>query len=144
MRRNVFWFGLGMLLLSAFIVPGTVQAAEEPAAEDTVVTDETGVEWEYSYGTVVSVSADKIVVKEYDYDKDVEVEVTYTIEADLELQNVASIEQIKVGDDIDLYFDSKDDKKIARIISVESPEEKQTAAEETPAAEEPGDSAKSK
>ncbi len=141
MRRKILFIGLGMFLLPMAVSARIIQAAEEAKTEAVEEADQTGVEWEYSYGSVVSVAPDKIVVKEYDYDKDVEVEVTYLIESDIELQNVTSIDQIKAGDDIDLYFDSKDDKKIARIISVESPEEKQETEQKAPAAEQPSEDA---
>lgn len=101
-------FGLASLVCPA---SGVVFAQEEDA--------------EYSSGTAKSVSSDQIVVMEYDYDKDEDVEVSYVVDPKAELKGVASLEDIKVGDDIEVNYVTKDGKKVARVIAVEKPTEEE-------------------
>ena len=101
-------FGLASLVCPA---SGVVFAQEEDA--------------EYSWGTAKSVSSDQIVVMEYDYDKDEDVEVSYVVDPKVELKGVDSLDDIKVGDDIEVNYVTKDGKKVARVIAVEKPTEEE-------------------
>ena len=74
-------------------------------------------EMDYSYGKVLSVSPQEIVITEYDYEKDTEVNVTYMIDPELELQNIKALKDIVAGDEVEVYYDEKDGQKTARIIS---------------------------
>jgi len=81
----------------------------------------------YSWGSVQEITSSKLVTLEYDYENEQEVEIEYNIESDLELNYVDSIEEINVGDSVEVEYEEIDDKKIARIISVElSNEEEET------------------
>lgn len=87
-------------------------------------------EVEYSWGTVSSLAANQIVVKEYDYDSDAEIDVTYTVDSNLKLKNVDSLKNIAVGSSVEIDYVTKGDKKVAKVISVEpSYEEDYTPAE---------------
>jgi hypothetical protein len=86
-----------------------ISLAQEAPPEDVL----------YSYGTVSSVSADQVVIKEYDYEKDTEVDITYAIDPAAKFENVASAKEIAVGDTVDIDYVVKDSKKIARLIIVE-------------------------
>lgn len=99
-----------------------IQAAEktnkeaiEPALEDEGT--------EFSYGTIKSVSANQIVVSEYDYDQDKDVDVTYAVPAEAKFENAATLQEIVVGDAVDIDFLVKDGQKVASIITVEKPAE---------------------
>ncbi|MCB9799476.1 MAG: hypothetical protein H6757_01805 [Candidatus Omnitrophica bacterium] len=70
----------------------------------------------YSYGRVVSVSADQIVVAEYDYDADAEVNITYLIDPSVELTGVEKPDDLKADDEIEFDFVSM--AKGSRIISI--------------------------
>ena len=88
-------------------------------------------ELEYSWGTVRSLSSNKLVVTEYDYDSDEVVDVTYTVDPKVDLKNVDSLKSIAVGDGIEIEYVVIGDKKVAKIITVEKPsyEEEYTPSE---------------
>ena len=95
----------------------TNEEAIEGAAEPVLGEEGT----EFSYGTVKSISANQIVVSEYDYDTDKDVDVTYMVPAEAKLENVASLQEIAVGDAVDIDFLVKDGQKAASTITVEKP-----------------------
>ena len=74
---------------------------------------------EYSWGTVKSISSSQIVVTEYDYDNDEDVEATYSVDPKVELIGVKSLEDIAVGDSLDIEYIIQSGKKIAKVITVE-------------------------
>ena len=76
-------------------------------------------EMEYSWGTVSKVSSNQIVVPQYDYESGEEVDVTYTVDPNVELENVDSLKSIAVGDNVDINYVIKGDKRIAKVITVE-------------------------
>jgi len=78
-------------------------------------------ELEYSWGTVRNVSSDKIVVVEYDYANDAELEVAYTVDSNVKLENADSLQDITVGDSVEVEYIIKDNEKIAKVIAVERP-----------------------
>ncbi len=71
----------------------------------------------YSYGEVLSVAQDQIMVREFDYATGEEKDVVYYITADTILDSVESVDQIKPSDLVDVEFMvSEDGKNIAREI----------------------------
>lgn len=74
-------------------------------------------EMNYSYGKVFRVSPQEISVTEYDYEKDQEINESYTIDPAIELQNIPSLDRLAAGDEVEIYYDNKNGKKIALIIS---------------------------
>ena len=76
-------------------------------------------ETEYTWGIVSSVSSDQIVISEYDYDTEKEIEVTYAITSDTELKNVDSLKDIAIGGNVDIEYVVREEKRVAKIISVE-------------------------
>lgn len=82
---------------------------------------------EYSWGTVARVGSNDIAVNEYDYEKDAEVAITYTIDSKTEIKDVASLQDIAVGDSVEIEFVASGEKRIVKIITVE----KATKEEET-------------
>ncbi|MBN2145655.1 MAG: hypothetical protein JW774_13650 [Candidatus Aureabacteria bacterium] len=121
-----------MLLFTGFVFS---QDASAPATGEETT--------KYSYATVVSVSADQIVVSEYDYDKDEEVNVTYSVDANVQLKNVDALNKIGAGNYVEIEYEIKDGKKVAKVISLEKKEEEgegtvaALAEEETPEAPAP-------
>lgn len=83
-------------------------------------------ETEYSLGTVKSISSGRIIITEYDYDTEEEINVTYTITPNVKLDNVKSLKEIAVGDDVWIDYVIKDGKKIAVGIEVRKPSYEQT------------------
>jgi len=108
-------FFVAMLVLSFFVQPfcGTVLADEE---ENTT---------EYSWGIVTKISGKIINVLEYDYDTDEDVEVVYAVDPEVELKNIDSLQDLQKGDNIEIDFVVKGEKRIAKVISLEGvlPEE---------------------
>lgn len=97
--------------------PAPVPAAVAPQAAPAQEAADT----EFSYGTVKSISGNQIVVSEYDYDADKDVEVAYTTTADTKLENVKSVQEIAVGDSVDIDFAVKNGQKVASALTVEKP-----------------------
>ena len=83
--------------------------------------EEVAEEPEYTFGTVKSVTGDQLVINEYDYDTGEEKEATYAIDPAVELHNVAKVTEIAVGDEVDVDYLVKGDKKVAVVLSVAKP-----------------------
>ena len=104
-----------MILVFCFLAQpfcGTVLSTEE----DTI---------EYSWGIVTKISDKTINVLEYDYDRDQDAEIVYTIDPKVELMNIDYLEDLQEGDNIEIDFVVKGEKRIAKVISLEEvmPEE---------------------
>ena len=70
---------------------------------------------DYSFGTVKAVSSTEITLEEYDFEGDLEktVDVTYVINGETETDNFEKIDDLKVDEDVEVYFVEEDGKKIA-------------------------------
>jgi hypothetical protein len=113
-------------LLTAYS-PCILNAAQKNT-KDTVVTTESNIgattetEMDYSYGAVTSITAKKIIIKEYDYENDTEIDIEYLLDPKLELYNIDAIENIDAGDIAVVDFVLDGDNKIAKILTVEKTE----------------------
>lgn len=88
-------------------------------------------ETQVSLGQVVSVSPEEIILSEYDYDTEQAVEVKYLVTEDTQINNVDSLEDITVGEDVNIEYVVKDDENVAVSISVERmPSEEESVLEE--------------
>jgi len=113
----------------------TNAVAEEaaPAVEDDNLM--------YTYGTVVSIAPEVMVINEYDFDSDSFKEVTYSLTADVQLSNVPAVTDIAAGDSVEVYYIVEGDKKIAKTIGkdeediLDEAEEPQAPGEAAPAIE---------
>jgi hypothetical protein len=92
-------------LAMAFAVNIPVAAAQENNNED-----------KFSFGKVLSVNAQEVMVKEYDFAKDADVEVPYSITAETELGNVNAVADLAVNDDIVIDYVEKDGKRIVTTL----------------------------
>ena len=90
----------------------------------------------YSYGKVLSVKPEEIVIQEYDYEKDQEVDVVYLIDSSTEFQNIAASGDLTSGEEVEIYYNVKNGKKMASIITRPQIEDDDT---ETDNEEEKGD-----
>lgn len=108
---------------SVFFLPNLLaEEAKQPAAQEVKPIEEAAPatdETEFSYGTVKSVGAGQLVISEYDYDSDKDVDVTYSVPAGTKFENVASLQEVKVGDAVDIDFLVKNGQKVASAITVE-------------------------
>lgn len=103
-RHLIIAAGLALSLLMCFVSNISLAQEEE--------------ELEFSYGVVRSLSSNELVVRQYD-DEGEEVDVTYIIDINVELKNVDALEDIAVGDSVEIEYVVKDGKKVAKIITVE-------------------------
>lgn len=104
---------LVLFIFSALFVSPGAFAVEE--SENT----------EYAYGTVISIdlAANIIVIREQDYDNDTQANVAYYLSPDTAFENINSLNEIAVGNDVDVSYLTKDDgKKNVKFISVYNPE----------------------
>jgi len=92
-------------------------------------------EIEYSWGTVISVSSNRITVSEHDYDSGKEVAVTYIVDPEVEFINVELLKDIAVDDSIEINYVVRDGKKVAKLIAVEKSSYEEYAPPETYEAE---------
>ena len=109
--------GVGAVRLSfAEDAPEVTAPAEQP----------TEAEPDYAFGTVKNVSGDQLVINEFDYDSGEEKEVTYTVDSKTAYDNVASLKEVAVGDEVDIDYHEKDGKKVAVTVAVAKPLEGET------------------
>jgi hypothetical protein len=73
----------------------------------------------YSWGTVKSVSGSEIVLTEEGEETGEEVDVSYNISPEVELNNIAKIEDIAVGNSIGIEYEVIDGSKVAKVIDTE-------------------------
>lgn len=100
--------------------PEAPQMGEAAATTEEVAPQEGEEEpTEFSYGTVKSVSAGEFVLTEYDYDNDKDIDVTYTVPTEATFEGVTKLEEIVIGDAVDIDYAVKDGKRIASTIAVE-------------------------
>lgn len=86
-------------------------------------------EMEYAWGVVKEVSNDSIVVTKYDYDTDVDTDVAYSISSDTAVYNVETLDDISIGDTVEIeYFIAGGNKKV-KTISIETGEEEYESLE---------------
>lgn len=85
---------------------------------------------EYSFGVVVKVADDQIVLREYDYETDQEIEVTYAVNAETKVGETGTIKDIKADENIEVYYKEAEGKKIATQIEKEEAIEEETAGSE--------------
>lgn len=71
----------------------------------------------YSFGRVVRVEESTIVIAEYDYDREEEVEVSFLIDSQTVLEDIDSLNQITIGEEIEILYEIVDEKAVARRIA---------------------------
>ena len=99
------------LMLVALVAFGLVFAVNIP-----VSMAQENNEDKFSFGKVVSVTAQEVVVKEYDFAKDADVEMTYAVSGETELGNINVITDLAVNDDIVIDYVEKDGKRVVTTI----------------------------
>ncbi len=82
---------------------------------------------EYSFGVVVKVADDQIVLREYDYETDQEIEVTYAVNAETKVGETGTIKDVKADENVEVYYKEAEGKKIATQIEKEEAIEDETA-----------------
>lgn len=141
--------GMAMVLGISFV---HIAAAQDPAvATNAALESEEATAGEddnlmYTYGTVVSVSADSLVINEYDFDSDSFKEITYSLTAEVKFSNVKDATEIVAGDSVEVYYVLRGDQKIAKTIGrdeediLEEQEPMESSPEASSMTEEAGES----
>lgn len=123
MKKTAFMLFLALILLASFIqAPAFGQddkAAPAPAAPVTAAPETPLTDSEFTYGTVVSVSAGNMKISEYDFETDTSEEVTYDVAQDVKMENVKSIGDVREGDEVEIEYLVKGGKRTAVSIYVE-------------------------
>ncbi len=63
------------------------------------------------------------MINEFDYDTGEEKEASYWVDSKSEYDNVASLKEVTVGDEVDIDYLVNGDKKVAVAVSVAKPVE---------------------
>ncbi|MBU4487524.1 MAG: hypothetical protein KKI13_00440 [Candidatus Omnitrophica bacterium] len=114
MDKNMKSVLICFVLVLVLLIPGQTSFAIDKAEET-----------EFAYGTVTSVDIPSgvVVIKEQNYDTGIEADVTYYLGPDTDYENIDSISEIALGNDVDISYIVKEDaKKVIRFISVYEPE----------------------
>lgn len=114
------------MLVFVFAVNTAVSFAQENINED-----------KFSFGKVVSINAQEVMVKEYDFARDADVEVAYTITAETELGNVNAVTDLVADDDIVIDYVEKDGKRVVTTLVKEDKGAEAPVADEGVPAEAP-------
>ena len=112
----VLFFVLGMVL--------TLKVAASFAQENA--------DDKFSFGKVVTASAQQLTVKEYDFAKDADVEVNYNVTGETEFGNVNAVTDLAANDDVVIDYGEKDGKRVVMTLV------KEDKGAEAPAATEGG------
>ncbi len=128
MKRNrwiaaAFVFGFIGILSTRALAEETTVARTVPAAPEAAEPAVQEEEPEYAFGTAKSVDGDKLVINEFDYDTGEEKEAAYWVDSKTEYDNVASLKEIAIGDEVDIDYLVKDDKEVAVPIPAPKPGE---------------------
>ena len=103
------------------------QAADEAvtnagdAAENAPDENDLGKDEDFAFGTVVSIGDNSLTILEYNFDNEQEVQMIYDVNADTKFENVSSIKEIAVNDEVEVNFKEQDGKKVATFISKDLP-----------------------
>ncbi|HNV23694.1 MAG TPA: hypothetical protein PLH56_03030 [Candidatus Omnitrophota bacterium] len=84
-----------------------LEETEEPLVEDDQL---------FGFGQVVEISKQAMTLLEYDFETDQELQIVYVLNEQTALDNIASLDEIKVDDEIGVNYEEKDGKKIAKTI----------------------------
>ncbi|MCM8800084.1 MAG: hypothetical protein NC900_05110 [Candidatus Omnitrophica bacterium] len=89
-------------------------------------------EFQWIWGEVISVDTNnkQINIKYFDYETDTEKEMLISIDENTTYEGVNSLLEIKPEDTVSIDYVIKDNKNIARLITIEKPQD--TATEATP------------
>ena len=120
---------LGMMLaltlpLFVFMPSAVFSADPEPAMKMEAPVSKAPAEaalpedqWLYTYGEVVSVAANQLVISEYDYEADEEKQAAYAIDSNTKLENAAQVTDLLAGDFVDVYYEQNGEKRLAKTVA---------------------------
>lgn len=117
MRIDKALWGVGVVSLFILIAPLFVLAqgeGEEGAPPSfPIEAQEQGLaeEVDYSWGTVVDLTGDQLVLQEYAYENNEYIHQTYQLSPDLQVENAASLAAIGPGSEVEIGFITHDDQQ---------------------------------
>lgn len=92
------------------------------AAATTQENNDSNTQWVWGEVTAVDALAKTITLKYLDYETDQEKEIVLTVDDSTAYDNVKSLEEIQLKDNLSVDYISKDGKNIAKSISLEKSE----------------------
>lgn len=122
MNKVIFTLFLAVVFSASFLGAeafAQVEAPDVAADATTAPAPAEAAEGQFSYGTVVTASTTSMKISEYDFETDTSEEINYDVAADVKLENVNSIDDIKQGDEVEIEFVMKNGKRTAVSIYVE-------------------------
>lgn len=123
MMKAVFALLFALVFSIGLVSPAAVaqdeSAVESPAPVAAPAAPEALTDSQFTYGTVVSCSAQTMKISEYDFETDTSEDVTYDVAPDVKMENVKSISDIKEGDEVEIEYLMKDGKRTAVSVYVE-------------------------
>ena len=71
----------------------------------------------YAYGSIVKVTANEISISEYNYETDQEVVSVYVLNEESVLEDMESVNEITVGEEVEIMYEEKGSEKIIVMLS---------------------------
>ncbi len=122
--KNVLFFVIAILTFATGYSAKAADQATVPAAPaaPAVVQNakDASADTDVSYGTLVKLDPETIVISEYDAEKDAQADIAYSLESKTEVVNAAALDKIKAGAGLEVEYAVSDDKKIAKKVTVEA------------------------
>jgi hypothetical protein len=119
---------LGIIISLLFIVAGVAfsQETTETAKEAPEPQNESDVQWLWGEVVSVDLQSKSFIVKFTDWETEQEKEVKIDINDKTAFENINSLDEVKPNDTLSVdYIVATDGKNIAKIISLEKPEEQE-------------------
>ena len=100
---------------------GAAPTEESPAVQPALDAGLASPEVEYAFGTVKKAAADQVLISEFDYDTGEEKEVSYQLDPKVEISGAASVAEIAPGDEVDVDYVTRQEKRVAVSLVVAKP-----------------------
>ncbi|MCB9747449.1 MAG: hypothetical protein H6755_03480 [Candidatus Omnitrophica bacterium] len=71
----------------------------------------------YAYGSIVKVTPNEISISEYNYETDQEVVSVYVLNEESVLEDMESVNEITVGEEVEIMYEEKGSEKIIVMLS---------------------------
>jgi len=107
------YFTVFAVLVSLWVGAPLAMAQNDAQEEEDLLSEDL----EYTYGSVVSVSPQTIVINEYNYESDQEIQVSYAISGETKFTKINSVEELVKDDNVDVYYKVVGEQKVAQLIT---------------------------
>jgi len=110
-----------LIMVAVMVIPAQAQETGEPQMQEEEMEIPDGIEDDLmvTYGTIVSMADDKIVILEYDFDLDEDIEVAYMVDENTLFEEIESLGDLRVDDPLEIVYEEKGDERLALLIKKE-------------------------